>query len=166
MNAIINDPKFELSDVDRNFAAFIEQDYDIPKEKIETYFINLKNYLHGLRDSGHLIGNIDYKGPRSAKEVDDLTYLIRVTVSHIDEDWEIDKFKKYNIAGLTIKHLKLDKYGCIMSKDEFDSNPTESAQDYKHYLFDRMKSRFKTKKRRQIRYQNLMEKIRGLKLDK
>lgn len=139
-----DDKKCELSQKDSDFAKAISQKYEIPIEKMELYLLNLKSYLNSNRFVGKLIGSIDYKRHLSSREAEDLNFLIRIAIRHVNEEWEIPKFRKYIIAGLTIHHFKLDKYGRIWTEDEFNANPTESAQDYKHYLYDRIKTRFKT----------------------
>lgn len=133
----------DLTRSDYNFISFISEGYEVPYHKMERYLSGLKDYLEKYSALVKIpLAGINYIGPFMSREAGYFDFLYRITIEFIYNHWEIPKFRKYIIAALTIKHFRLDKYKRIMSEEEYTFNPTESSQDYKHYLYHRMKSRF------------------------
>ena len=126
----------------------IARDYDLPAEDVDSLISGLTSWLEGLA-ANHLIRlkAIDYSGKRSQDEMRELKLHSRVILHYINENWKINDFRKFCIAARILQFYKLDKYRRIKTASEFDADPTEAAQDHKHYLFDLMKSRFRTFKK-------------------
>jgi hypothetical protein len=136
-------PQSKLSEEDKVFARKIADDYEIPVDIMEAYMHGLLEYLRLCFKSRLLIGKIDYKVKPSQGESIHLKAHSIMTLYHIYHEWDIGKFRKCIIAGLVLHHFKLDKYERILTEDEFWTSQKYSARDYKHYLYNRLKTRFK-----------------------
>lgn len=92
---------------------------------------------------------IKYTHPTSLVSKD-MKFLSNIILGQMLYAWNIGKFKKYAIAGYILIYFKLDRYKTLRTEQEFLENP--NAQDYKHYLYDNMKSRFEQHKGRIFQY--------------
>ncbi len=136
-------PQSKLSAEDKEFARKIANGYEIPVDLMETYLLGLLESLKSSFKLDLLIGKIDYKVKPSQRESIYLKAHSIMTLYHIYHEWDIGKFRKCIIAGLVLHHFKLDKYERILIEDEFWTSKKYSAGNYKKYLYNRLKSRFK-----------------------
>lgn len=131
----------KLSFKDKQFSLSIANEFEIPPDIMESY---IKELLYSLKknfQNNYFIGRINYHKPISKRDLFYIKLHLEDVVLHIKSRWDIPKFRKCIIAARILIHFKLDRN--IKSKRDFDLAPTESAQDYNHYLYDRMKNRFK-----------------------
>lgn len=137
----------ELSDEEKEFALYLTNTYKIPRDLLESYLRDLRVKIKGLLRSDDLIDNIDYNLNLPLKESKRekllLTVHSQIILFQINSQWQIFRRHAIIISGLIIMFYKLDKYKRIKTEDDYRNNPTDSAQDYNHYLFERMKTRFK-----------------------
>ena len=136
----------ELSDEEKYFVLYLANTYKIPCDLLESYFRDLRVKIKGLLRSDDLIDNIDYNLNLPLKESKRekllLTVHSQIILFHINSHWQILRRHAIIISGLIIMFYKLDKYKRIKTEDDYNNNPTDSAQDYNHYLFERMKTKF------------------------
>jgi len=125
----------------------LSKDYDLPADKFTPLINDVANFIEDLQQRLKLDYEIDYnllKSGKAAKlEKRRIKIIAKSVLWYINEYWLLNDFKKYTIAGRILQFYRLDKYNRIKTQSEFDADPT-NAQDFKHYLFDVMKSRFKT----------------------
>lgn len=134
----------DLTESDYTFINDISKNYEVPFDKMERYLSDLKEYLEKYSALVNIpLAGISYNGPLMSREGGEFDFLYKITIEFIYDHWELPKFRKYIIAALAIKHFKLDKYKRIMSEEDYTASPTESSQDYKHYIYHRIRSRFK-----------------------
>jgi hypothetical protein len=136
-----NDIIPELSIKDKEFSLRIADEFEIPTHIIEMYIKELLYSSKKFFQSHYLIGRIDYNKPTSKRESSYIKYHLQYFLGYIKNNWEIPKYRKCIIAALVLIHFNLDRN--IKTREEFDLVPTDSAQDYNHYIYDRMKNRFK-----------------------
>lgn len=136
--------KQELSFEEKEFILTISQDNEIPFDILEAYFADLRVKVKKAFKSDDLIGKIDYNGKLSDKESAMLKCISNVVLGIIYDHWDLGNYKKCVVAGLILHHYKLDKYDRIKTAEEFDLNPTDSAPNYNRYLYDRIRSKFKS----------------------
>ncbi len=146
----VNKP--ELSSEEKNFALDISKKHEIPCNVIESHLSELRLIVNRIFKSNDLIGKIDYRGKPSSKESWMIKSISNLVLGIIYEEWQLGNYKKCVIAGKVLIHYKLDKYERIKTAEEFDINPTDSAPNYNRYLYDRMRSRFKTIKNQRKRF--------------
>jgi len=130
----------KLSPRDKQFLLTISNEFEVQPIIMEGY---LRVMLDSLKESfqhNYMIGRIDYRKSISKKRASYIKYHSQHVLGIISL-WEIPKFRKCIIAALVLMHFKLDRN--IKTKEEFDIAPTDSAKDYHHYLYYRMKNRFK-----------------------
>lgn len=131
----------ELSIEDKQFSLKIANEFEISIYIMEMYIKELLYSLKKSFQSDYLIGRIDYSKPLSKRYSSSIKYHLQYVLGYINDNWKIPKYRKCIIAALILIHFKLDRK--IKTKEEFELVPTDSAQDYHHYLYDRMKNRFK-----------------------
>lgn len=130
----------ELSSTDNQFSLTIANEFEIPPLIMEQYLRELLFSLKNRFQHNYRIGKIDYGKPISKSDASHIKYHLHYVIGSISL-WDIPKYRKCIIAARVLLHFKLDRN--IKTKEEFDLVPTDSAQDYKHYLYERMKNRFK-----------------------
>lgn len=144
-----------LNNSDKIFAIELSKKFDIQIETIESYLLELQSILiessRKLVEIENLLGRVDYYYPPST-ESERLVLKVHISaVLFISYNLNVQKFKKYVIAGLVILHYKFDKYERILTENEFLTHPhLYQAQDYQHYIYDRMKTKFKTFRKRTL----------------
>lgn len=130
----------ELSSKDKQFSLAIANEFEIDPLIMEAYFKELLFSLKNSFQKKYMIGKIDYDKPMSKKSENYIKYHKHYVIGCI-RLWEIRPFRKCIIAAKVLIHLKLDRN--IKTKEEYDLNPTDSAQDYNHYLHQRIKNQYK-----------------------
>jgi hypothetical protein len=136
--------KIELSRRDREFAFKISESFEIPLKIMTTY---LKDMIrHSSRIEPYPIDKIDYKVTlpmkQALKESIEIKTQATIFLYYIYCHWKIPKYHKCIISAYVLMHYKLDKYSRILDSDEIVSRGY-SADDYNHYLYDRIRSRFR-----------------------
>lgn len=139
-----NDNKPKLSSEEKKFVLDISREDEIPQDVMESYLSELRLILKGVFNYDEYIGKIDYKGKLSDKESMIIKNISSIVLGIIYDKWQLGNYKKCVVAGKVLIHYKLDKYDRIKTAEEFDLNPTDSAPNYNRYLYDRIRSRFKT----------------------
>ncbi len=130
-----------LNSKDKQFCSELARDYEIHPEVMEDYLRDLLDHLKTAFKSQYLIHKVKNKEKRSLSENNLLKCHKQFTISYIDWNWEIPKFRKCIIAAQILLYYKLDDK--IKTKEQYDKEPNDSAQSYKHYLYNYVKNRFK-----------------------
>ena len=134
----------ELSSEEKTYFQSISIKYEVPFDELEYYLKNIRYQIKNVFGSQDLIGNIDFYGKRSNKELIIVKAISQVVLAILYDWCQLGNYKKCIVAGLILKFYKLDKYDPIMTEEKFQKDPTDSAPNYNRYLYDRMRSRFKT----------------------
>ncbi|MGA1865467.1 MAG: hypothetical protein ACMUHX_10425 [bacterium] len=139
---IVNLP--ELAPEEKTYFQSISIKYEVPFDELEFYLKNIRYLIKRVFGSMDLIGNIDFYGKRSTKESIIVKAISQVVLAILYDWHQLGNYKKCIVAALILKFYKLDKYDPIMTEEKFQKDPADSAPNYNRYLYDRMRSRFKT----------------------
>jgi hypothetical protein len=104
----------------------------------DPYFHSLTTPIFKIKDDHLLISEKENKELLSSSIEDSLRDIIRF----LTKSTSLNKFQIYVVVGMILVHFNLYRGKPLMTKQEFEATPTE-AQDYKHYLYDIVKSRLK-----------------------
>jgi len=77
-------------------------------------------------------------------EIDFVDRILKDFFISLKSKTELNNFQLYVVFGLVLVHFGIYRGKPLKSEEDFKSNPTE-AQDYKHYLYDIVKTRLKNK---------------------
>jgi len=140
----------DLTDADKQFVTIISSEFELPIEEIELLLRYVMAAIDGMCEvyyrftkSKINFREINYKSEYSKRESDALFASSKYALDVIDENLQAIDYRKFIIAGLILKYLKLDKYSRLRDKEDLVRDGYND-NDYKHYLYSRMKSRFKT----------------------
>lgn len=132
---ILNSSDFKMTEliIDSNYGQ-------IKIAKSDPMFTYLENYLIRTREKlEQKISTINKQiNTRKTKSSPPIIHILRFFNSQ-----SMVSFQKYVAIGRFLVHFKLFSNKPLMTESEFIKNPTDAAQDYKHYLSDYVRSLIK-----------------------